>query len=138
MPGGDNPSGLCRSSLTLASLSHKKAMISMKDIKPVGGPLRPCSPPPAPVAAAIRASRVADRAWRAAGTCHCSESFPAGLVALVEGSLDETKPQDRPEWGSGRNISVCVDLSALHPHDAPCRKYESRSVCCISQRLSAF
>lgn len=61
-------------SLTLASLSHRKAMISVKDIKPVGGPLRPPGPPPAPVAAAMRASRVADRAWEAAGTCHCSQS----------------------------------------------------------------
>lgn len=34
--------------------------------------------------------------------------LPAGPVALVEGSLQETKPWDRPEWGRGwRHPPAC-------------------------------
>lgn len=112
-------------------------MISMKDIEPVGGPLRPCGPPPAPVVAAMRASRVADRAWQAAGTCHCSESSQQAWCPWWRGHYrKQSSGTDLSGEGGGDN-PPSVDLSAPHPHDTH-QKYEHRSVCCSSQRHSVL
>lgn len=112
-------------------------MISTKDMEPVGGPLRPCGPPPAPVAAAMRASRVADGAWEAAGTCHCSESSQQARWPWWRGHYRKQSPGTDLSGEGGGDTPLHVDFSALSPHDAH-QKYEYRLVSCSRRRLSVL
>lgn len=83
-------------------------MISTKDMEPVGGPLRPCGPPPAPVAAAMRASRVADGAWEAAGTCHCSESSQQARWPWWRGHYRKQSPGTDLSGEGGGDTPPCM------------------------------